>query len=240
MLKRALRLSLLRRGGSAWTPAALSPDVWLEDDSAYLFQDAGKTTPAGVGDPVHVWATPGSTAGDWTAPGAGQRPTRQSDGLSADASDDRLAAATGLSIPNTSFTLYLVGTIASGSAWVTLCAAHNGYNSVQRDGDNAWRLTDVSSSLLVTGYDPAGPMIARVRQVEGGLCYVRSTGLGEVAGGSAGNWTLDTLFANLDAAIRNGSASHRLRAVLLVKRALAAGEDAQVQAYYAAKYGVSL
>lgn len=68
---------LMMMGGGAWTPAKLSPALWLKS-SVGLYQDAAKTTPATAdADPVGAWADQSGNGNDATQGTDTNRPSLQ-------------------------------------------------------------------------------------------------------------------------------------------------------------------
>lgn len=81
-------------GGVTYNLADTSPDYWYDpSDLSTLWQNTGKTTPAGVGDPVRVIADKSGNGKDWIAPSDAARPIVTLDAfgnpyLAVDGSDD--------------------------------------------------------------------------------------------------------------------------------------------------------
>jgi hypothetical protein len=70
----AFGMPWVKRADSAvWTPANLSPALWIEARAGDLWEDTGKTLPVVDLDPVRVWVP--RTGGDLSAVSDGQRPT---------------------------------------------------------------------------------------------------------------------------------------------------------------------
>jgi PKD repeat protein len=62
---------------SVWTPALLSPLLWVEFGPSYCFSDAGGTVPCGVGDSIQVITDRSSHAWQLTQSTSGARPKLQ-------------------------------------------------------------------------------------------------------------------------------------------------------------------
>ena len=79
-----------------WSPASLSPVVWLTAGPTWCFTDAGATTPCGDGDLIYTWVNRGS-GGNFVQATSGLRPTLRSTGgrwhAEFDGSNDQIRSA---------------------------------------------------------------------------------------------------------------------------------------------------
>lgn len=91
-------------GPAAFLPSDLAGlQVWCRNGTG-LWQDAGKTTPAGTGDPVRVWEDSSGNANDMTAAADANRPTNDAGGaIHFDATNDALTGTNALTLKPATF-----------------------------------------------------------------------------------------------------------------------------------------
>lgn len=73
-----MRVPFLMGGG--WTPAALSPSVWLAPESTAFFSDSGKSAVCADGDAAYWYAAKSPTSIDFSQSTSGNRPVFNTNG----------------------------------------------------------------------------------------------------------------------------------------------------------------
>lgn len=232
-------LFMFHKPSVAFAPAALSGLVLWADPTSGLLQEttgASATTAAGAGNPIGTWAM--RTAQYVTAASSGVRPTNTTTGLQPDATDDQLDFASRIDLGTGDFTIYLVGTAASGANWLPLGSPFvNG--AVTRFTDNNLYLVDNGNATVSAAYAPAGKFALRLRR-SSGVGKVAGTGLSETTGPLPNAIGFDCMFARPVVAQRNNSTSNRYRTMLIFDRYLSASETSQVESWLTTTEGVTI
>ena len=124
-------------GSSAWTPAALSLDLWLEARSG-TFSDAG-TTPAVDTDPVYQWNDLSGNANHAVQITLGNRPTLQTASgfkvVRADGTDDLMTLTSTINFSTGPFTVVAILKTDSNDGHVLIDNSPGGQFRVNQEPD---------------------------------------------------------------------------------------------------------
>lgn len=233
------------------SPAPFSPldipglKLWLDaSDAATLFQDSAGTTPAGIGDVVGRWSDKSGNNNHATQATTGVKPLRQDGYIAGDGSDDYLVLPNTLVVGFTAATGFIVwranAVAVHGAAWQISGTGKNHYaysgGKIYDGFCNSTRPEVVTSSVL------ANTLYCSAMRHTGTQYTYRLNGA--VTYNAAGTFSasngLQSLFANVAGGILGERFPGRLYEVVLLNRALSDSEIEQMEAYLAAKWGVTL
>jgi|GEM_PF-6664480 len=235
----SLGLSLSLSTGTSAVPPVVGSALWLDAlRPGTLFQDAARTTLAGVGDPVGSWFDP--DAGIGATQSGTARPTRATAGLTFDGVNDFLDAAIGAR-PQPE-TLYLVlqgtGDVAVTQTITDSVSALNAGRLLTVAGAPYRHLTLFSGAGVENTARAYGALVVASLVMHGAASVLRVNGV-EVAA-NAGTITGAGLRigANGDGAQANFAG--QIRMVLRYAAAHSAAERLAVETWAAARHGVTL
>lgn len=240
---RLLTLLAGRRGAGASPPVA-GQALWLDVLRAgTLFQDAARTTQAGVGDPVGSWYDP--TAGIGATGAGGVRPTRAADQLTFGGSQ-YLDISGGLGVGNGQWTAFVVGQINSGNpglfefADTDPGAVNTGPGIGVFGGTTFFRQVDGTGDVTSGSYAAGTRRVYAIRRDADSFdAFVNNDTVG-----TAGLATTPTSAAVTIGRWYTGASIDPLpgdlRAFLVYASALSNGNVAATIAYLAARHGVAL
>jgi hypothetical protein len=229
------------RGG--FTPAGLSGCVLghLYDSTASMFTTDVGAVVANNTDPVgRVVALAGPNG---LQSSSGLRPTRQSNGLQLDTTDDRLdwteVQLTG------DFTIYAAGTVGASAIWAPLGeAGTNVFSCVSMydPASSAGQKSQINIGRFGLGtlvaykfQEPAvSAVLVRFRRV-GTTMYHAATGVSEASTTCTTVPFYTSALGMIGNYGRSNSTLHRYYANFLYSRDLTAGERAQVESWYSAR-----
>jgi len=234
----SLGLSLSTRPSDAPPPLA-GNGVWLDAlRPGTLFQDAARTTLAGVGDPVGSWFDP--DAGFGATQSGTARPVRAAAGLTFDGVDDFLDAAIGAR-PQPE-TLYLVlqgtGDAAAAQTITDSVVTLNMGRLLTADGAPFRHLTLFSGAAAENTARAYGTLVVASLVIHGASSVLRVNGV-EVAA-NAGTNTSSGLRLGASGGGVQAHFAGQIRMVLHYASAHSAAERLAVETWAAARHGVTL
>lgn len=236
-------LTLSRRRATAFSPISLSPALWLKADTG-VYTDAGKTTPAGNGDAVYVWADQSGHGRDAVQATSGRRPTLATaavNGHNAVAfnpiSLNFLVSNFGgtLTQPNTEF-LVLDITGAAGTQVFAEGAGGSIGNSIFIDNGffGSYAGAEITGSVAVSH---PNPYVVLSATFNGGSSLIRKNG----ADHATGNVGADPASSSLNIGLRTGDTvpfGGHMAELIFFNALLSGPQIAQVEAYLNGLYNV--
>jgi hypothetical protein len=226
---------------------SLSPLLWESADVA-AYTDAG-TTLATDGQTVRQYGDRSGNANTATQATSGLRPVWHSNVVGSlpmiqpDAADDVMGLAAALSFGTAAFTVYAVGTRASGSIWVPLGHATTSATLVLYSDNKVYVLVDGGTFISHNYTGSTGTIIVRFRRTAAGSVKVAATGMAEVTVGDATDpMTFNTIFSQPVNGYFNGG-TNKHGELLAWASDLVTDDptgDATVLAYLADRWGVTL
>jgi len=203
-----------------------------------LFQDAARTTAAGVGDPVGSWYDP--DAGIGATQSGTARPVRAAAGLAFDGVNDFLDAAIGAR-PQPE-TLYLVlqgtGDVAATQTITDSVTTLNMGRLLTVDGAPFRHLTLFSGAEVENTARAYGTLVVASLVIHGASSVLRVNGVEVAANAGTGTGTGLRLGANGGGA--QAYFAGQIRMVLHYASAHSAAERLAVETWAAARHGVAL
>jgi len=235
----ALGLSLSLSTGSSAGPPVVGSALWLDAlRPGTMFQDAARTTLAGVGDPVGSWYDPDSGIGAIQSGAA--RPVRAAAWLAFDGIDDFLDAAIGARPQPETLYLVLQGT-GDAAATQTITDSVNSLNAgrlLTTSGAPFRHLTLFSGAPVENTARAYGTLMVASLVIHGASSVLRVNGV-EVAA-NAGTSTGSGLRLGANGNAPQANFAGQIRMVLRYAAAHSAAERLAVETWAAARHGVTL
>ena len=233
----ALGLSLSLSTGSSAGPPVVGSALWLDAlRPGTMFQDAARTTLAGVGDPVGSWYDPDSGIGAIQSGAA--RPVRAAAWLAFDGIDDFLDAAIGARPQPETLYLVLQGT-GDAAATQTITDSVNSLNAgrlLTTSGAPFRHLTLFSGAPVENTARAYGTLMVASLVIHGASSVLRVNGV-EVAA-NAGTSTSTGLRLGANGNLPQANFAGQIRMVLRYAAAHSAAERLAVETWAAARHGV--
>jgi Concanavalin A-like lectin/glucanases superfamily len=234
-----------------WTPAALSPTLWLRADAG-TYQDAARTIPAVAdGDPVGGWADQSGNAHHASQATAAARPTLQLSELHGkpvlrfDGVDDYLSSALAHSGTALTHVMVMVPRATAGNAGVLShgLAGVADFNDVRTGVPFHWAnptlLLISRVSAVASGSTPADATPGIIASVfDGTNATLRLNGVNGTPGASTGSFGFTHLYlaSRTSALTASDFARMDVAELLTCTRALSEAELDQLDAYFTETY----
>ncbi len=240
-IRRFLGSNLLA-AAPAFSPADIAGlQLWLDaNDSATLFQDAGKTTPAGDNDVVGAWADKSGQGNDATQATTSKKPTVSPaaiNGLNTilgDADDEMHFA--GITITNETIFAVVERTVNNTTAGII--GVSNTYRTIFTATANSIIYTYNSNGITKTGgFVEVDPNIYRFKYDGVTQSIAVNNGTPLTATPASGSHTFDDLF------IGSGGATTlrgQIAELLVYDSGLSVANVGLVEAYLAARWGITI
>lgn len=223
----------------AFDPASLPGMVlWLDSDSG-VYQEAAGTTVSTVGDPLGLVRDRSGQANHASQATSTKRPTRNSDGMGWDVTDDALQLASAIALTG-AFTVYVVGRRASSTFIPLAHLTGDGALMIFSD-NNVYFINDANTAPGVAYTGAAATALFRFRRDASDNMSFAATGMANVGFVTqSGTITLNHVGQRPGRANVNGNAANRAAQILIYNRFLTADEDAHVRGYLLTAEGVAL